>query len=74
MSSGGLGVPDVKADDILKAFPQYLKMDDFLAANPDDAKGFAEVGAHYLLQGDRATNTFAGSDFALLDLGLDFAS
>lgn len=27
----------------------------FLARNPDDAKAFAEVGAHYLLRGDRAT-------------------
>lgn len=35
-----------------KAKPLF---DKFLANNPDDAKGFAEVGAHYLLQGDRAT-------------------
>jgi tetratricopeptide (TPR) repeat protein len=35
-----------------KAKPLFER---FLAANPDDAKGFAEVGAHYMLQGDRAT-------------------
>jgi tetratricopeptide (TPR) repeat protein len=35
-----------------KAKPLF---DRFVAANPDDAKGLAEVGAHYMLQGDRAT-------------------
>ncbi|GAB3105167.1 tetratricopeptide repeat protein [Lysobacter terrae] len=35
-----------------KAKPLF---EQFLAANPDDAKGIAEVGAHYMLQGDRAT-------------------
>ncbi|WP_141233441.1 tetratricopeptide repeat protein [Lysobacter antibioticus] len=29
--------------------------DKFLAGNRDDAKALAEVGAHYLMQGDRAT-------------------
>ena len=35
-----------------KAKPLFER---FLASNPDDARGFAEVGAHYMLQGDRAT-------------------
>lgn len=35
-----------------KAKPLF---DRFVAANPDDAKGLAEVGAYYMLQGDRAT-------------------
>lgn len=35
-----------------KAKPLF---DRYLADNSDDAKGFAEVGAHYLLQGERAT-------------------
>ena len=35
-----------------KAKPLF---EQFLAANPDDAKGIAEVGAYYMLQGDRAT-------------------
>lgn len=30
-------------------------LDGYLARNPDDGKGLAEVGAHYLLNGDRAT-------------------
>lgn len=40
-----------EAGDWDKAKPLF---DRFLADNPKDAKGFAEVGAHYLLQGDRA--------------------
>ena len=28
--------------------------DRYFASNPDDAKGLAEVGAYYLLHGDRA--------------------
>ncbi|MFC5570141.1 tetratricopeptide repeat protein [Lysobacter yangpyeongensis] len=41
-----------------KAKPLF---DRFLAANPEDAKGLAEVGAYYMLHGDRATaeNMFA---------------
>lgn len=35
-----------------KAKPMF---DRYLADNPKDARAFAEVGAHYLLQGDRAT-------------------
>ena len=41
-----------EAGEWAKAKPMF---DAFLAANPKDGKGFAEVGAHYLLQGDRAT-------------------
>jgi len=42
----------VEAGEWNKAKPLF---DQFLAANPEDAKGLAEVGALYLLQGDRAT-------------------
>ncbi len=35
-----------------KARPLFER---FLASNPGDAKGLAEVGAYYLLNGDRAT-------------------
>ncbi|GAB3347331.1 hypothetical protein GCM10027430_06760 [Lysobacter tyrosinilyticus] len=41
-----------EAGDWDKAKPMF---EGFLAKNPDDARGFAEVGANYLLQGDRAT-------------------
>ncbi|QNP39733.1 tetratricopeptide repeat protein [Lysobacter solisilvae (ex Woo and Kim 2020)] len=41
-----------EAGEWAKAKPLF---DGFLARNPDDGKGLAEVGAHYLLQGDRAT-------------------
>jgi len=41
-----------EAGEWAKAKPMF---DSFLAANPKDGKGFAEVGAHYMLQGDRAT-------------------
>lgn len=41
-----------EAGEWAKAKPLFER---FLATNPDDAKGVAEVGAHYLLQGDRAT-------------------
>lgn len=41
-----------EAGEWAKAKPLF---DDFLARNPDDAKGLAEVGALYLLHGDRAT-------------------
>ena len=41
-----------EAGEWAKAKPLF---DRFLAANPGDAKGLAEVGAYYLLHGDRAT-------------------
>lgn len=41
-----------EAGDWDKAKPLF---DQFLARNPKDARGFAEVASRYLLQGDRAT-------------------
>ena len=41
-----------EAGDWDKAKPLF---DRFLADNPDDAKAFAEVGANYMLHGDRTT-------------------
>lgn len=41
-----------EAGEWAKAKPLF---DRFIAGNRDDAKAHAEIGAHYLLQGDRAT-------------------
>jgi tetratricopeptide (TPR) repeat protein len=41
-----------EAGEWAKAKPMF---DRFLADNPEDAKALAEVGAHYMLQGDRTT-------------------
>ncbi len=46
---------DVKADDILKAFPQYLKMDDFLAAIGYGAVSPHAIASRLDVQKDRSS-------------------